>query len=632
MIRWPRRCSVAFTVALGLAAAPLVAQTRRAQPSATIREFDVMEKTISELQAAMESGAVTSRELVSLYLARIRAYDDDGPRLNAMIALNSKALDAAAALDVERRATGARGPLHGIPIVVKDNFETADMPTTGATLALAGFRTGRDAFMVRRLREAGAVIVGKTNLHELAAGITSISSLGGQTRNPYDPSRNPGGSSGGTGAALAANFAVAGMGSDTCGSIRIPAANNNLVGLRGTPGLSSRSGIIPLSHTQDIGGPLARTVTDLALMLDATVGRDPADATTAASDGHIPASYRAALRADALRGARLGVLTNLFGSAPEDAEVTASVRSALDAMKRAGAEVVDVTIPGLDDQLNGSSVIDAEFKFDLMDYLSQFPNAPVKSLGDIIDGGLYHAELETGFKRRNLPDARETDAYRVARVRRAVVRDLVAGAMQEHRVDVLAYPVMRRRPASIGEPQRGTNCQLSPSSGLPAISLPAGFTDDGVPIGVELMGAAWSEAQLLTLAYSYEQATHPRRPPSTTPALVNGKRPMPVLITGTLASNGSGAGVRYSLRYDVVTGALTFEFVPPAGMTIVASALRRGAKGPIVAVLSNPSDSAAAGDAILGQAAQAAVRAGDMFVEIAVDRAGLMTGPVTLTK
>jgi hypothetical protein len=338
------------------------------------------------------------------------------------------------------------------------------------------------------------------------------------------------------------------------------------------------------------------------------------------------------LRADALKGARIGVLTNLFGGAPEDAEVSTSVRSALDAMKKAGAEIVDVTIPGLDDQLNGSSVIDSEFKFDLMDYLSQFPNAPVKSLGDILDRGLYHAELETGFKRRNLPEARETEAYRRARVRRGIVRDLVAGAMQEQRIDALAYPVMRRRPASIGEPQRGTNCQLSPSSGLPAISFPAGFTDDGVPIGVELMGAAWSESRLLSLAYSYEQATHPRRPPSTTPPLVNGKRPAPVLTTGTLASNVGSASVRYSILYDVVTGKLTYEFVPPAGTTIMASALRRGAKGPLVAVLSNPSDSATAGDTTLGQAGQEAVRAGDVFVEVAVDRGGLMTGPVTLTK
>jgi amidase len=610
MTHMPHRLAVACVLAAALAAPAVVAQARRPPAAPAAREFDVMEKTISELQAAMEAGAVTSRELVALYLARIQAYDHDGPRLNAMIALNPQALDAANALDRERAGGRVRGPLHGIPIVVKDNFETADMPTTGGSLALAGFRTGRDAFVVRKLRDAGAVIVGKTNLHELASGITSVSSVGGQTRNPYDPSRTPGGSSGGTGAAVAANFAVSGMGSDTCGSIRIPAANNNLVGLRGTLGLSSRSGIIPLSHTQDIGGPLARTVTDLALMLDATVGRDPGDATTAASDGHIPASYRAALGAGSLKGARIGVLKNLFGTAPEDDEAGGIVRRALDAMKKEGADIAEVTIPGLEDQLNGSSVINAEFKFDLIDYLAQFPNAPVHSLGDIMDRGLYHRELEANFKTRNAIEARESDAYRRARVRRATVRDLVAGALQEQRVDALAYPVLRRRPAAIGEPQRGTNCQLSASAGLPAISLPAGLTDDGVPIGVELMGAAWSEPRLLALAYAYEQATHPRRPPPTTPALINGKAPAPVSISGMLTSDAGAATARFTFRFDVVRGTLSFEFVPPPGGAIASAVLRHGANGPIIAVLLNPSESVLAGNAALGASTRTALGAG----------------------
>src|SRR5262252_1430848 len=238
-----------------------------------------------------------------------------------MIAMAPRILETADALDRERAARGPRGPLHGIPIVIKDNFETADMPTTGGSVALTGFMTGRDAFQVKRLRDAGAIIIGKTNLHELAAGITTISSAGGQTRNPYDVLRTPGGSSGGTGAAVAASYAASGMGSDTCGSIRIPSANNNLVGLRGTLGLSSRRGIIPLSHTQDIGGPLARSVTDLAIMLDATVGADAGDPSTAESAGHIPKSYRDGLRPDALKDVRVGLLKNLFGSGQEVNEV-----------------------------------------------------------------------------------------------------------------------------------------------------------------------------------------------------------------------------------------------------------------------------------------------------------------------
>jgi len=354
-----------------------------AQPRApqTTPSFSVVEKSIPELQAAMQAGTVTSRDLVTQYLARIQAYDQMGPALNAFIYLNPRALDDAAALDAERRAGRVRGPLHGIPIVVKDNYATAGMPMTGGSKALAGFEPNRDAFMVKKLRDAGVIIMGKTNLHELAYGITTISSMGGQTRNPYDPTRNPGGSSGGTGAAVAANFAAAGMGTDTCGSIRNPSSENNLVGLRGTQGLSSRDGILPLSHTQDIGGPLARSVTDLAIMLDATVGADTNDPVSRGGAGHIPTSYRGALNGAALFGARIGIFPPLFGTAPEDAEVADIVGGALKEMRSRGAEIVDVEVPDYDTLMQGSSTINAEFKFDLFDFLAHYPNAPVHSLG-----------------------------------------------------------------------------------------------------------------------------------------------------------------------------------------------------------------------------------------------------------
>jgi Asp-tRNA(Asn)/Glu-tRNA(Gln) amidotransferase A subunit family amidase len=473
----------------------------------------------------MEARVVSSQELVTLYMARVRAYDQDGPRINAMIAINPHALDAAAALDAERRSRGPRGPLHGIPIVVKDNFETADMPTTSGSVALAGFETHRDAFQVRKLRDAGAVIIGKTNLHEFASGITTISSLGGQTRNPYDPQRNPGGSSGGTGAAVTASFAAAGMGADTCGSIRIPAASNDLYGLRATPGLSSRDGIIPLSHSQDVGGPLARTVTDLAIMLDATVGPDARDATTTAGDGHIPRSYRDALVRNGLSGARIGILTTLFGTAPEDAEVADIVRDAVARMRRLGADTVEIDVPDLEELLQDSSVIDAEFKFDLIDYLAQYPNAPVKSIADILESGRYHPSLERGLKRRNAVEARDTDAYRRALAKRAAVQRAVVSVMAGHQLTALAYPVLRRKPALIGQPQAGSNCQLSASAGLPAMSVPAGFTGDALPVGAELLGGMFSEPQLLKIAYAYEQAVKLRRPPPTTPALAERASP-----------------------------------------------------------------------------------------------------------
>jgi len=245
--------------------------------SAQTQDFDAFEMTIRELQTAMERGETTSQELVRQYLERIDAFDRRGPKLNAIIYINPRAIEEAEALDHERERNQARGPLHGIPILLKDNYDTYDMPTTASAVALTGFVPPDDGYQVRKLREAGAVFIGKTNMHEFARGIETISSLGGQTLNPYEPRRNPGGSSGGTAAAVAANFAAVGMGSYTCGSIRIPSANNNLFGLRVTQGLSSRDGIIPLSHTQDVGGPLARSMIDLVTVLDATVGVDPAD-------------------------------------------------------------------------------------------------------------------------------------------------------------------------------------------------------------------------------------------------------------------------------------------------------------------------------------------------------------------
>ena len=306
----------------------------RGQGAQRVEPFDVTEKSIRQLQAAMASGEISSERLVELYLARIAAYDQAGPRLNAVIYINPNAAAAARALDEERTTRGPRGPLHGIPVLLKDNFETRDMPTTGGALALRGIVSRRDAFQVGQLRLAGAVLLGKVNLHELALGLTSVSSLGGQTLNPYDVSRTPGGSSGGSGVAAAACFAAFAMGTDTSGSIRIPSSHNSLVGLRPSAGLSSRAGIIPFGHTQDTGGPMARTVEDVALILDETVGYDPADPITQASSGRIPRSYTSSLKRGSLKTARIGVLTEFFGTAPEDQEVARVVRAAVEEMGR----------------------------------------------------------------------------------------------------------------------------------------------------------------------------------------------------------------------------------------------------------------------------------------------------------
>jgi Asp-tRNA(Asn)/Glu-tRNA(Gln) amidotransferase A subunit family amidase len=549
---------------------PIVRGQDRGHPAPPA--FEVMEKSIEDLQKAMQDKQVTSRQLVDLYLARIEAYDQRGPALNAIVALNPEARAAADALDAERAAKGARGPLHGIAVLVKDNYETIEMPTTAGSIALATFHPARDAFVVRKLKEAGVVILGKTTMHELAAGITTVGSSFGQTRNPYDLDRTPGGSSGGTGAAIAATFAAAGMGSDTCGSIRIPAANNNLVGLRGTQGLSSRSGIVPLSSSQDIGGPIARSVADLAIMLDATIGPDPADPQTARrtepEEQFGPRrTLRQSLSADALKGARLGVVRSLFGSAAEDQEVTTIVTRSLEALKKAGAEVTDVVIPGLDDLLRDSSLITSDFKFDLMEYLAKSDNPPVHSLGEILDRGLYHSALESTFRLRNAPETRETEATRRARIKQAALRQVTEALIDEQRLDALVYPALRRRPARIGEAQAGTSCQLSAHSGLPALSVPAGFTNDGVPVGVELLGRAFTEAQLLSLGYSMEQTLKLRQPPFSTPALAGGKAPAPRTTTV------KGAGGTVTLAYDVTTSQLEYTITADTKQPLQASAI-----------------------------------------------------------
>ena len=572
--------------------------------------FGVTEKTISQLQESMRAGEVTSRQLVDLYLARIAAYDRVGPRLNAMVVLNPNARNEADALDRERAAKGPRGPLHGIPIVVKDNYETIGMPTAAGSLALSAYQSRDDAFQVRKLREAGAVLLGKTNMHELASGITNISSVAGQTRNPYDLGRYPGGSSGGTGAAVAANFAAAGMGSDTCGSIRIPASSNNLVGLRGTRGLAGGTGIVPLSKTQDIGGPLARTLADLAVMLDATVGVDPADETTAAASGHIPKSYADALQAGGLKGARLGVLKLYFG---EDEDGSAVVLRAIEQMKKEGAEVIDVEVPGLADLLRDSSVINMEFTPNLQEFLAAREGVPVRSLADIVSRGLYDASMEARLAVHLKAPRPGSDEYRRALIKRDAIHHAVVATMEERRLSALVYPTIRRKPARFGEPQPGTNCQLSAASGLPALSVPAGFTEDGLPIGVELLGRAWSESELLKIGYWWEQAAKLRRAPFSTPALVNGKSP--AATTFSIA----GEGVRAMFTYDPTTGELKYTVTGVSAANARLVAIHRageGGAGPIVARLVEAGASGGSGVLALGHVDREALLAKRLYLQL----------------
>jgi amidase len=495
------------------------------------RSFHLIEASITDIHEAMQAGILTCHSLVRQYLDRIEAYDKQGPAVNAVLYLNPRALQQADAMDQEFKRTRKLKPLACVPIVLKDNFETADMPTTAGSILLKGAQPPKDAFAVAKLRDNGALILGKANLQEFASGGISVSSLGGQTRNPYDLTRTPGGSSGGTGAAVAANFAAAGTGSDTGGSIRSPSSANNLVGVRPTTGLISRDGIVPVSVTQDTIGPMTRNVADCARMLDAMAGYDPNDPVTSVNVGHIPASYTAFLQ-NGLRGARLGVFKTLFGNGPESEEVNKVMAKAIEVLKQQGAVIVPVEDPGIDpDYLNANVRLNEyEFQTDINRYLqAQGSRVPVHSLAEIIESGQFDKPTLTKFfdNVRSHPDGFDDPAYKDRRIKIEAIKIEVANLMAQDNLDALVFPHQKCLVVPIGETnQPGINGVVAALAGFPSIVVPAGFsapTTDapiGVPVGMEIVGHPWSEPELLKLAYGFEQATHARRPPQSTPALV----------------------------------------------------------------------------------------------------------------
>ena len=534
--------------------------------------------------------------------------------------------ERAAALDGERHTTGSRGPLHGIPIILKDNYDTADMPTSAGSVALAGFTPGSDAFQVRKLRAAGAVIIAKANMEELAMGITTIGSLGGQTRNPYDPRRNPGGSSGGTGAAIAAGFATVGMGSDTCGSIRIPASHNNLVGLRPTKGLSSIAGIVPLAHTQDVGGPLARSVTDLAIVLDATIGPDPDDPATRALDGRELPRFTDGLAGASLADTRFGKLTSLFERDVAEDQVIEVIDAALEHLEEQGAEIVDVEVPGLQDLIEKSGVIGHEFKFDFMDYLAARPGAPIRSLTEIVERGLHHQAMTSRFTRR-IDDTAERDSaeYLAALGWREILAAAAEQVLDEHELDAIVYPTIVQRPKHVGESQPGSNCSLSAQSGLPAISVPAGFTDDGLPVGMELLGRSFDDVRLVRLAHAFEQSTRHRRLPAMTPRLIDGAAPEPVPFRVSFAApdrlvDGAASIEEVAFTLHPTLNRLRYELGlgTSAAERILAVTLHQGENGdgPVVAILTGIGARRSTGDLQLRPADRLALEDGEVYVRI----------------
>lgn len=506
------------------------------EPGAPVAAFELEEATVSDLQARMQSGQDSSRSLVEKYVGRIEALDKQGPRLRAVLEVNPDALAIAGELDAERKAGKVRGPLHGIPLLLKDNVGTADrMTTTAGSLALEGSIPSADAFAAKKLREAGAILLGKANLSEWANIRSTHSSSGwsgrgGQCRNPYALDRNPSGSSSGSGAAATASYCAAAIGSETDGSIVSPSNNCGLVGVKPTVGLVSRSGVIPISHTQDTLGPMCRTVADAAILLSAMTGVDPLDVATKASARAAGTDYTKFLDPKSLQGARIGVpRKGLYGQSPAADRVA---EAAISEMKKLGAVIVDPADIETVEEFAGPSELDVllyELKAGLNAYLAALPNARVRTLADVIAFNEKNRDREMPFfaqelferaqKKGPLTDkdylkALEKD-FRISR------RDGIDKTMDKHRLDALVAPTSG--PATLIDLVNGDygvngSSTIPAVAGYPDITVPAGW-ELGLPVGLSFFGRAWSEGKLLAIAYAFEQATKHRRPPKFLPTV-----------------------------------------------------------------------------------------------------------------
>jgi len=516
----------------------LAPEVAAAAPPAAQSRFQIEEATIASIHAAFKAGELTCHDLVQQYLDRIAAYDKQGPAVNSIITINPKAISRADELDADFAKRGLTGVLHCIPVIVKDNFNTAGLETTAGSLALAGSVPAYDAFQVKKIREAGAVILAKANLSEFASsGVESVSSrLAGYTKNPYALDRVTAGSSGGTAAAVTANFGAVGLGSDTEDSIRGPAAHCSLVGVRSTMGLTSRAGIVPLDLDRDIGGPMARSVADAVAVLDVIAGPDPADPVTLSSRDRMPAGYQQFLVKNGLQGARLGILRLMIDPAIADPELVQVFDQAVADLKAHGAEVIDpLPIPELDRSSPLSALLKKEndivwtrcspFKFQLHDYLASLgPGAPVHSLDEIAKSGKYHPSIEWLIREAGAVTQEPHHDPDCEPVREGTrqLRNLLTKVVAEHKLDAFVYPSWSIPPRLIGDlntPDGLNSGRLASPTSYPSITVPMGYVHGSLPVGLEFLGLPWSDATLIKLSYSYEQATKHRRPPATAPPL-----------------------------------------------------------------------------------------------------------------
>jgi amidase len=584
-------------------------------------QFEVAEAGILELQEAMATGRTSSVAITEGYLERIRAYDRAGPRLNAILRLNPMALAEAEAADLERAAGLVRGPLHGIPVVVKESFDVAGLPTSAGSLALARLLPPDDAAQVAMLRNAGAVILAKTGMDEFGLAFLGRASLSGQTLNPYSLARSPGGSSGGSAVAVASSFAAVGWGTDTCGSLRVPAAHSGLVALRPTVGLSSTDGVFPVSRTLDVAAPLARTAIDLAIALDATIGFGESTV-----ESLLGTTFVAALEGADLHGKRIGLLVPLLTDPPEARTGADLVVGALEEMQDMGAEVILLDVRDLRDLAREAMVVGHEFKWDVANYLAGVPGDHPRSLTEILASGLVDEDLLLMLEPLNLPEDQVTPAYLAALDRRAALQELILQVMEVNRLDAIAYPTVNSLPSFVDEDPVPPNCALSSASGFPAITLPAGYSHD-LPVGLELLARPFEDAKLLGMAHAFEQATRHRRPPPSVPPLVQESelRPMAFRIQADIPRIDLGAGdpgeLAVELLWNPMTGRLAYALelsgLDPAEVHAVVLRTESAGEGALVVRnLLPPGVLSSAGEFSLGDRNRERLLAERLYVEV----------------